>query len=354
MTIMGTRPEIIRLSQVIKTLDAQTQCEHVLVWTGQNQAAELASGLFAELGVRKPNQSFRMDWAGFGFRLGQLASRIEAAILAYRPDRVLILGDTDSGLSALVAKRMGIRVYHMEAGNRCFDDRVPEEINRRVIDHCSDVLMPYTERARANLLREGIASDRIFVIGNPIWEVINTYGHQAEGCEPPFPPQGYFLATIQRTETVDNAATLRSVLAGLADVQEEWGMPIVFPIHPHTEQRISADESRRLMKNEGIYTKPPLGFFEFVNTERHAFCVLTDSGTVQEECCLLGTPCVTMRDVTERPETIEAGGNVLAGTEPAGICRAVLRAVNSRSIMPPPEYTRKHVAATVANIIMGR
>jgi len=205
MTVLGTRPEIIRLSLLIPLLDEHV--EHTLVHTGQNSDDRLSSVFFRELGVRDPDTNLGVREASFGAQVGAILAKIEPILLDRRPDRVLVLGDTNSGLAAIVAKRMGIPVYHMEAGNRCYDDRVPEEMNRRIIDHCSDILMPYTQRSKENLLREGIERQRIFVIGNPIYEVLNCYAPQIEASNAlerfSVVPGGYFLVTLHRAENVD-------------------------------------------------------------------------------------------------------------------------------------------------------
>ncbi len=355
-TILGTRPEIIRLSRVIERLDESA--DHVLVHTGQNYDAGLSEVFFEQLGVRAPDHQLRVDGASFGARVGQIVERTEALLREERPDRLLVLGDTDSALSAIVAKRLGIEVFHMEAGNRCFDDRVPEEVNRRIVDHSSDVLLPYTQGSRRNLLREGISPDRILVTGNPIREVLDHHTaaiddaaagtFQRLGVE----PGGYLLLTAHRQETVDVEPRLRSLVAGVLAVTEAHDLPVVASIHPRTRSRLEAFgvpfDSGRIRGGDTF------GFFEFVALERHARCVLSDSGTVQEECCIFGVPAVTLRDTTERPETLECGSNVLSGVEPDAIARATQIALTCREAWtPPPEYMATDVSATVAKIVLG-
>jgi UDP-N-acetylglucosamine 2-epimerase (non-hydrolysing) len=354
LTVLGTRPEIIRLSRVIERLD--TLCDHMLVHTGQNYDPNLSDVFFRELGVRAPDHWLGAQAGSFAAQVGQILERCEAVCLQLRPDRLLILGDTNSGLSAFVAKRLGIPVYHMEAGNRCYDDRVPEEVNRRVIDHSSDVLMPYTERSRANLLREGIAGERIYVTGNPILEVIRHYEPQIAASQV-FGRLGlesnrYFLVTMHRAENVDLEHRLRALTAALEELAQEYGLPVVCSLHPRTRSKMQAFG---LNVAEGqVRFVEPLGFFDFIALERAAFCVLSDSGTVQEECCLFHVPNVTLRDVTERPETIECGSNILAGAEREAIRRAV-RLVTGRPCdwAPPPEYLATGVSTTVAKIVLG-
>src|SRR5687768_18053610 len=276
MTVLGTRPEIIRLSRLIPKLDAV--CDHVLVHTGQNFDPSLSEVFFRDLGVRAPDRSLGVRADSFGEQAGQIFAGVEAVIREDRPDRLLILGDTNSGLSAVVAKRMGIPVFHMEAGNRCFDDRVPEEVNRRVIDHSSDVLLPYTERSRANLLAEGIDSGSIYVTGNPIKEVMDRHAAAIErshvlerlGLE----PGGYLALTAHRQETVDLEDKLSALVEGVTGIARELELPLVCSVHPRTRAKLESFGVS--LDGEGVIVSPPLGFFDFVKLERHARCVLTD------------------------------------------------------------------------------
>jgi UDP-N-acetylglucosamine 2-epimerase (non-hydrolysing) len=353
-TVLGTRPEIIRLSRVIEKLDGLA--EHVLIHTGQNYDPRLNEIFFSELGVRAPNYFLGAQSSRFGDQVGQILSRVEEVFLKEKPDRLLILGDTNSGLSAFIAKRLGIPVYHMEAGNRCYDDRVPEEVNRRVIDHSSDVLMPYTERSRANLLREGIAGERIFVTGNPILEVINHYDAQVAASDVferlDVKPERYFLVTMHRAENVDLEPRLRSLTAALEKLHRQYGHPMICSLHPRTRNKMLAFGLDP--EQSAVRFLEPLGFFDFIALERKAFCALSDSGTVQEECCLFRVPNVTLRDVTERPETVECGSNILAGAEQEWILQAVGTVLGlSRQWTSPPEYLAEHVSATVLKILLG-
>jgi len=354
MTLFGTRPEIIRLSVIIKQLDRF--CEQVLVHTGQNYDENLSDVFFRELDLRQPDLHLGVQAADFAAQVGQIITRSGEALAKVKPDRLLILGDTNSGLAAIVAARMGIPVYHLEAGNRCYDDRVPEEVNRRIIDHCSTVLMPYTHRSKENLLREGIERERIFVVGNPICEVLNTYSAQIEASDVlnrlDVQPGEYFLVTLHRAENVDDPARLERLLQGLALVADTYLQPMVVSLHPRT-----ADKMRLFgldPQSERVRLLTPLGFFDFVKLERNARCVLSDSGTVQEECCIFRVPNVTIRDVTERAETMECGSNVLTGSAPEAILRAVDIALNSEcDWMPPAEYVERHVSTAVTKIVLG-
>jgi len=354
LTLLGTRPEIIRLSGVIALLDAHA--DHVLADTGQNYDERLSRIFFDQLGVRAPDVFLGVRAPGFGGQIGQILERAEALFLEHRPDRLLVLGDTNSGLAALIARRLGIPVYHMEAGNRCYDDRVPEEVNRRVIDHSSTVLLPYTERSRQNLLAEGIPGNRIYVTGNPIKQVIDRFAPQISQSraleEYRLAPGKFFLATAHRSENVDSPARLRSLLEGFAALASAYGFPVVYPLHPRTRSRAAA--AGIVLAENGIRFLPPLGFFDFIRLEQNAFCILSDSGTVQEEACLFGVPNVTLREVTERPETLECGSNILCGVDPQAISSAVkLVTRERRHWQPPQEYLEPGVAETVCRIVLG-
>ena len=354
MTVLGTRPEIIRLSRIIEKLDRL--CQHVLVHTGQNYDVNLSDIFFQQLGLRQPDYSLGVRGATFGEQIGKIIATSEQVILTEKPDRVLILGDTDSCLAAIVAKRMGIPVYHMEAGNRCYDDRVPEEVNRRIIDHSSDVLMPYTERSRANLLREGIEGDRIYVTGNPILEVIQHYQPAIDRSDVlrrlKLEPGKYFLVTMHREENVDVEERLRSLTQALILLQKEYQILVICSLHPRTADRMQRYAVN--VANDQVKFHPPFGFFDFLTLERNALCVLSDSGTVQEECCVFQIANVTIRDVTERPETIECGSNMLSGTDPEGIQRCVRTVLGKKdSWTVPREYLVTNVSDTVARIVLG-
>ncbi len=354
MTILGTRPEIIRLSQVIPKLDRL--CDHVIVHTGQNFDPNLSDLFFKEMDIRSPDHYLGVRGSTIGDQIGQILREGEKVIQAERPDRLLILGDTNSSLTAIIAKRMGIPVYHMEAGNRCYDDRVPEEINRRIIDHSSDVLMPYTERSRQNLLREGFTGERIYVTGNPIFEVIHQYEHQIKRSEIlsrlGLEPQGYFLVTMHRAENVDLEDRLHNITSALDQLQKKYGVPIIVSTHPHT--RLSMETFGISSQNDKIKFLSPFGFFDFITLEENALCVISDSGTVQEECCILKVANITIRDVTERPETVECGSNILSGTNPESIIRCVEAAIDLKCCWSvPPEYLKLQVSSVAVKILMG-
>lgn len=351
-TILGTRPEIIRLSLIIKLLDRHF--DHQLVDTGQNYDDRLSALFFRELGVRPPDLSLGVRAASFGEQIGQILSRVERVLLDRRPDRVLILGDTNSGLSAIVARRLGIPVYHMEAGNRCHDFRVPEESNRRIIDHLSSVLLPYTNRSRENLVREGLPPENIFVTGNPIHQVLQSCAAQFAASSIlstlQVSEKRFFLVTLHRAENVDCESRLRGVIESLPLLHQKYNFPVLCSLHPRT--RSQAARFGVSLDYPGIVFFEPFGFFDFIRLQQAAFCVLSDSGTVQEEACILRVPNVTLRDVTERPETMECGSNVLAGCEAQTIVERVdLVTSTEPNWQIPPEYLAPDVAGTVMRIL---
>ena len=354
VTVLGTRPEIIRLSRIIPKLDRS--CQHVLVHTGQNYAEVLSDIFFKELGVRAPDHSLGVRAETFGEQFGKILIEVEKVLLREQPDRVLILGDTNSGLAAIVAKRMGIPVFHLEAGNRCYDDRVPEEVNRRIIDHSSSVLMPYTHRSAANLVREGIDRSRVFVVGNPIFEVLEAHRDAIAASDVlarlRLAPQRYFIVTMHRAENVDNEDRLRNLVTALRRLSEQFGHPVVCSLHPRTWSKMQAFG---LAKDGGeVRFVDPVGFFDFVALERQALCALSDSGTVQEECCILRVPNVTIRDVTERPETVEAGSNMLTGMDTQRIIACVETVLaEPPAWTPPAEYVEPNVSSKVVKIVLG-
>lgn len=318
MTVVGTRPELIRLSLVFERL-AEAGVEHHLVHTGQNYDVRLSEIFFEELGLPQPDAYLGIKTPNVGDQIGQVIARSEAELLSFEPDALLILGDTNSGLSAVAAARRDIPVFHMEAGNRCFDWRVPEEKNRRLIDHISDWLLPYTPRSREYLLREGIEPDKVFVSGNPITEILERFRTRWEASDAlarlGLSERGYVLVTAHRQECVDVPERLRAICDGLQLVAGELDQPVVWSVHPRTRGKL---EQLGIELDARIRLEEPFGFFDFVRLESTASLVITDSGTVQEECSLLRVPAVTCRETTERPETLECGSNILSGvTDPA-------------------------------------
>lgn len=351
VTILGTRPEIIRLSRIIPKLDEHA--DHVLVHTGQNFDRRLSDIFFEDLGLRAPDYHLETQSSSFGEQVGNILSQVEDIFLKEQPDRVLILGDTNSGLTSIVAKRHGIPVYHMEAGNRCFDDRVPEEVNRRIIDHSSSILLPYTSNSKAHLVREGFSENRLFVTGNPIHEVITFYRDLIDASTvldvQQLTSKQYMLVTLHRAENVDIKERLEAFITAFSALYSAYQIPVIVSTHPRTRQKmemfgLSADK-------EGVLFPDPFGFFDFIHLQEHAHCVLTDSGTVQEESCIFGVPNVTLRDVTERPETVECGSNILTGADCDRIVSAVACALASEPWTPPAEYLVPNVSDIVVKLL---
>jgi len=354
MTILGTRPEIIRLSQVIPILDEHS--DHFLVHTGQNFTPELSDNFFSELRVRPPNVNLGIRAGSFGEQAARILESIERLLIEQKPDRVLILGDTNSGLSAIIADRLGVPVYHMEAGNRCYDDRVPEEVNRRIIDGCSAVLLPYTARSKDNLIREGFEPRRIHVVGNPIFEVIQAFRPAIDASDIlrrlRVERGKYFLVTAHRSENVDDPDRFSALLASLQRLHEDYGFPVIYSFHPRSKSRAEAHAID--LGVTGVRFETPFAFADFVRLEQDAYCVLSDSGTVQEETCILGVPSVTVRDVTERPETLDCGSTILSGVEPDSIGDAVKLVLRTGADWTPPtEYTATNVAQAVCRLVLG-
>lgn len=313
MTVVGTRPELIRLSLVFQRL-AEAGIDHHLVHTGQNYDARLSEIFFKELGLPDPDAYLGIKTPNVGDQIGQVIARTEQELLAFAPDGLLVLGDTNSGLSAVAAARRDIPVFHMEAGNRCFDWRVPEEKNRRLIDHISDWLLPYTQRSREYLLREGIAPERVFVSGNPITDILARFRPRWEASDAldklGLSKNGYVLVTAHRQECVDVPERLRAICGGLDLVARDLDVPVLWSVHPRTRGKL---DDLGIELDRRVRLEEPFGFFDFVRLESSARLVITDSGTVQEECSLLRVPSVTCRETTERPETLECGSNILSG-----------------------------------------
>jgi UDP-N-acetylglucosamine 2-epimerase (non-hydrolysing) len=352
MTILVTRPEIIRLSQIIWRLD--DLCKHVVVHTGQNYDPCLNEVFFKELDVREPDYYLGAKGT-LGEQLGIMFPMIEKIINEECPDKVLVLGDTNSGLCAIVAERMGVPVYHMEAGNRCFDKRVPEEVNRRLIDSISTYNLPYTPGSASNLIKNGVPGKRIFVCGNPIAEVLMCYQDQIAASDIldrlKLEEDAYFLATFHRSETVDFKDRLAEILGGLSRVAAKHHLPVICSVHPRTKERI---KRFGLEDGEGVRFLDAMGFFDFVNLEKNSKCILTDSGTVSEEACILSKPCVIIRDTTERPEILECGAAVLSGVSAKSILDCTRIVLQHEAEWALPEgYNIANVSDRVVRFLLG-
>lgn len=323
MTVVGTRPEIIRLSATIKLLDEHT--DQVLVHTGQNYDYELNEVFFEDLGLRRPDHFLEADTSSLGAALGSILAKTEQVLLEERPDAFLVLGDTNSCISAVIAKRMKIPVFHMEAGNRSFDENVPEETNRRLVDHVADYNLVYTEHARRNLLAEGLHPSKILLTGSPMREVLEQNRSQIDASDAVeragLIAGEYFLVSLHREENVDNPARLRSAIASLQALRTEYELPILVSTHPRTRKRIEALDDASLV--EGITFHAPFGFHDYIRLQQKSKLVLSDSGTISEESSVLGFPAVTVRDFIERPEALDAGAIITTGLTPESVLRAV-------------------------------
>lgn len=351
LTILGTRPELIRLSRIIPLLDKHS--EQVIIHTGQNFDENLDKVFFQNFKLRKPNYYLGAK-GSFGQQISIILNKIEKIIDFEKPDRFLVLGDTNSSLGAIMAKRMSIKVFHMEAGNRCYDDRVPEEVNRRIIDHSSDYLLPYTYRSCENLTSEGISRNRIFVIGNPIFEVLKYNESKIDKSKIlkklKIKKNKFFLLTLHRSENVDNPKRIHQFIKSFEKIYKKFKLKTIWPIHPRSKKSI---EKNKIKLPEGLEIIEPLDFFNFIKLEKNSFCVITDSGTVQEECAIFNIPNLTIRDSTERPETIEYGSNFITGVSIDKILNGISLTLSSKSESDcPPEYKYKNVSKTVAKIIL--
>ncbi len=357
MTLLGTRPEIIRLAAVLQLLDEHT--DHTLVHTGQNYDYELNEVFFEELGVRTPDHFMGVDTSSLGSVLSGILMKTEELILSEKPDALLILGDTNSAMASVMAKRMKVPIYHMEAGNRSFDANVPEEVNRRVIDHLADVNLVYTEHARRHLISEGIPHRYIYVSGSPMREVLDMH-HDAitksdvlDQLE--LKPQEYFIVSVHREENVDDRVNLKRIVTVLERLNETFGFPVVVSTHPRTRKRLessgldASDADIRFMK--------PFGFYDYNKLQLDCFCAISDSGTISEESAILGFPAVTVRNAIERPEALDTGSIIVTGLDPDTVVNAVNFVVHERERFPvqeiPAEYDVANTSQRVVKLILG-
>lgn len=356
MTILGTRPELIRLAEIMKKLDIFAK--HIFVHTNQNFNYELNEIFFEEFKLRKPDYLLDVKSNSIGEQIGKIIIQTEEVILKEKPDALLILGDTNSALSCIVAKRMKIPIFHMEAGNRCFDDRVPEEINRRIIDHTSDINLPYTEHARRNLLREGVPSDSIYVVGSPLREVLESNVNKIDNSnilsELKLKKEKYFLVSFHREENVDNEHNLKILVETLEALANRYNYPIVISTHPRTKMRL---DKLDISNNELFNFHKPFGMFDFVKMQKNAYCVLSDSGTIHEEAAILGIPALVIRESTERPEVFDTGNVILTGINKDVILQSIevvrKQYEDKISFTTPEAYQDINVSDRVVKLIIG-
>lgn len=356
MTILGTRPEIIRLSATIKACDRYF--DHVLVHTGQNWDYTLNQIFFEELGLRPPDHYLDSAGANLGETMGNIIAKSYAVLQQERPDALLILGDTNSALAAISAKRLKVPIFHMEAGNRCFDQNVPEEINRKLVDHISDINLPYTEHSRRYLLAEGFRKEHIFVTGSPMPEVLGQYREQIENSQVlerlGLAAGQYILVSAHREENIDNEANFFSLMSALNNMAERYGMPLVYSTHPRSRKFI---EQRGFVFHPLVRSLAPFGFYDYNKLQKNAYCVLSDSGTLSEESAILGFTGVLIRTSTERPEVLDRGTMVIGGITGEDIEAAIELAVAMRGNQEPvvlsPDYLDTNVSVKVVKIIQS-
>lgn len=353
-TIVGTRPEIIRLSRVIAALDRYS--DHVLIHTGQNYDYELNDVFFHQLGIKEPKYYLDASGPNPASTIGNVIARTYEVLGSERPDAVLILGDTNSCLSAISAKRHHIPIFHMEAGNRCFDERVPEETNRRIVDHISDINLPYSEHARTYLIREGIRPERIIKTGSPMKEVLTHYlpNIQTSGVlqDIGLSKGEYFVVSAHREENVDNEENFSELLCSLNGIAEEYGLPLIVSTHPRTRNRLG---EREVQLHELISFRKPLGLFEYGKLQLNARCVISDSGSVTEESSILDFPAITIRQAHERPEGMDEGVLIMTGLKKHRILEA-LKIVTYSAKKPRrivSDYDTENVSDKVVNAIFS-
>lgn len=361
MTILGTRPEIIRLSRVMARLDDYV--DHCIVHTGQNWDYELNEVFFADLAVRKPDHFLGSGGGSLGETLGKILTESERVIREERPDAVLVLGDTNSAIAAIIARRMKVPVYHMEAGNRSFDRNVPEETNRKIVDHIADFNLVYTEHARRHLLAEGIQHRRIYLTGSPMREVLDHYRPQIAASDVlarlGLTARGYFIVSLHREENVDNSTRLAALVDALNALAATHDMPVIVSSHPRTRKRLEA-LGERALDSRVSYMKP-FGFHDYNHLQQNAFCAVSDSGTIAEEASMLGFPAITPRDAIERPEGLDVGCLIMTGlhtdTMIAGVDAATRmfaeRTAAGTAHPVPQDYTITNTSERVVSLILG-
>ncbi|MEX0377798.1 non-hydrolyzing UDP-N-acetylglucosamine 2-epimerase [Bacillus sp. S4] len=356
MTIVGTRPEIIRLSETINKMDKYF--DHVLVHTGQNWDYTLNQVFFDELGIREPDHYLDSVGENLGETMGNIIAKSYELLVKEKPEALLILGDTNSALSAISAKRLKVPIFHMEAGNRCFDQNLPEEINRKIVDHISDVNLPYTEHARRYLISEGYRKEHIYVTGSPMTEVLKKYEDKIENSKVldtlGLEKGKYILVSAHREENIDNEKNFMSLMSAINEIAEHYQMPVIYSTHPRSKNII---EKRGFVFHPLVRNLKPFGFLDYNKLQLNAYCVLSDSGTVPEEASILGFPAVSIRTSTERPEALDKGGIILGGIKKEDVLQSVELCrdmwTNNEMVRPVIDYTDTNVSVKVIKIIQS-
>lgn len=353
MTVVGTRPEIIKMSEIIKLSDQVF--DHVLVHTGQNYDYELNQVFFEELGLREPDHYLGVVGDDLGETMGNVLARSYALMREVQPDALIVLGDTNSCLCVISAKRLKIPIFHMEAGNRCFDENLPEEVNRRIVDTVSDVNLCYSEHARRNLAAMGCDPARTFVVGSPMREVLDAHKEKIDASDAlgrlGLEKGRYILLSAHREENIDNERNFAEMVGAINALAEEYGLPVLYSMHPR---------SRRFVEDRGVEFHPlvkahkPFGFCDYVSLQQNAFCVVSDSGTLAEESSILGFPAVSLRTSTERPEAVDRGGFTLGGISAERLLQAVRTEVAlAGGESPVPDYVDERCGAKVVKLVQG-
>lgn len=359
ITVVGTRPEIIRLSRVIAALDASEAIEHILVHTGQNYDYELNQIFFDDLGIRKPNYFLNAAGKTATETVGQILIKIDPLLEELQPDAFLVLGDTNSCLCAIPAKKRQIPIFHMEAGNRCFDQRVPEETNRKIVDHISDVNLTYSDIAREYLLREGLPADRIIKTGSPMFEVLNHYLPNIQASEIlstlKLEKGKYFVVSSHREENINNSDNFNGLIESLNQIAEYYKFPIIVSTHPRTRNKI---ESENVKVREEVQFLKPMGFNDYNALQMNAFAVLSDSGTISEESSILNFPALNIRQAHERPEAMEEASVMMVGLSPERIMQGLVQLQtqkngSERNFRPVADYSMPNVSEKMVRIILS-
>jgi UDP-N-acetylglucosamine 2-epimerase (non-hydrolysing) len=358
MTIVGTRPELIKMSRVIA--EVERHCRHVLVHTGQNFDYELNQVFFEDLGIRKPDEFLEAAGGTAAQTIAQVIARSDIVIEREQPDALLLYGDTNSCLSIIPAKRRKIPVFHMEAGNRCFDQRVPEELNRKILDHLADVNLVITEHARRYLIAEGIRPEVIFKTGSHLYEVLEHYGPRIEESDIltrlGLRPKEYFLVSAHREENVDVPESLSDLVASFEALAETYDVPVIVSTHPRTRQQLQARELK--VTHPNVQLHKPFGYFDYMHLQTRALCVLSDSGTITEEASILNFPAITIRNAHERPEGMDVGTLIMSGVRPERVLEAVRIMLaqhenGGRAVLPVADYVNPHVSTQVVRVLVS-